>query len=83
MLSRQEVDLIESENRKERIKWLSLACVDKGTLTALALTASAVLRHPTKERKDKLEKLIHKLHDKGIYSVETVIEKLKDIDYSM
>lgn len=78
MLSRDEVIKIEAEESKQRIKWLSLACCDSNTLTALCLTASALLRTPNrKELKDKLKLLIEQLHEKGIYEVNTVIEQLE------
>ena len=78
MLSREEVYDIERYEAQEKCKWLSLACVNESTLTALCLTASAVLRKPTKERKDKLKMLIKKIHDDGIYTVGTVMENLKE-----
>lgn len=81
MLSRDEVTRIEVEASREKRKWLSLACVDEGTLTALILTAAAVLRKPdSKERKERLAALIKQIHDKGIYTVDTVMRELKELE---
>jgi len=65
-------------SKEERLRWLSLACVDEAIFTALCVTASAVLRKPTKERKEKLAILIKEIHNRGIYTVDYVMEKLKE-----
>lgn len=80
MLSRDEVSLIEHYETQNHLQWLSRACVDSNTLTALCNTAAAVVRKQTPERLENLDKLIKQLHNMGIYSVETV---LKNIDMNI
>lgn len=90
MLSRDEVNREETYRRRDLIKWTSLACVDHKTLTSLIMTASALIRSlnevgtlpilvKRKERKEKLDLLVHKICDLGVYEVDTVIKKINQL----
>ena len=81
MLSREEVQQIESYQAQERIKWLSFSCVDENAFKLLLSACKDMLKRPNnKGCKEKVEKAIQRIQDRGVYSVDEINEKLEELD---
>lgn len=68
---------MKNTGNMKKEQWMWKACVDEGKLTALILTASAVVRKPTKERLQALKKRVKGLGK--IYSGGYLVAKLKEL----
>jgi len=81
MLSREECSTIIRWEAEERLKWTSLACVNRDTLNKLCDSASDLLKFPNnKEKQLQLQILLKELHEKKIYDVGTVMRNIQALN---